>query len=207
MQAYLIQTPIASFIFVFTLVTSLYTFYNPHLYAKFMLHPYSIARGQKVFSVLSSGLIHKDWGHLLFNMLTFFFFGFSLESILASASVWGHLQFTLIYVAGMVLSDLPTIYKHRNSINYYSLGASGAICAVLFSFIMFQPKAMLGVFLIIPMPAWIFGFLFLAYCAWAAKQSRDSINHDAHFYGALVGVVLTLIFHPWTLNHFIKSVF
>src|SRR5690606_21855148 len=106
------------------------------------------------------------------------------EGMLASVSSWGHIQFALIYLLSLVLSDVGTIQKHRNDPGYYSLGASGAICAVLFAFILFQPKAMLGVFLIIPMPAWLFGFLFLGYCVWAARQARDGINHDAHFYGA-----------------------
>lgn len=207
MRDYLIQTPVASVIFVFTIVTSIYAFSNPHLFSRFMLHPHSVYRGQRAYTVLTSGLIHRDWGHLLFNMLTFFFFGFALESILAGVSAWGHTQFALIYLLGLVLSDVTTVYKQRANPLYYSLGASGAICAVLFAFIMFQPTAMLGIFLIIPMPAWIFGILFLVYCAWAAKQARDSINHDAHFYGALVGIVATLVFHPWVFSHFLGHFF
>ena len=117
------------------------------------------------------------------------------------------MQFALLYVIALILSDVSTIVKHKDNPSYYSLGASGAICAVLFSFILFQPKAMLGVFLIIPMPAWLFGILFLVYCAWAAKQARDSINHDAHFYGALVGLIVTLVFHPWAFQHFLGHFF
>lgn len=203
MREYLINTPVASLIFVFTIVTSIYTFSNPQVYGRFMLHPYSLSRGARYYTLITSGLIHKDWGHLLFNMLTFYFFGFALEAILASVSSWGHLQFALIYLLSLVLSDVSTIQKHKNNSGYYSLGASGAICAVLFSFILFQPKAMLGVFLIIPMPAWLFGFLFLGYCAWAARQARDGINHDAHFYGALIGIALTLILQPWVFSHFL----
>lgn len=203
MIEYLIQTPVASLIFVFTIVTSVYAFSNPQVYGRFMLHPYSLSRGARYYTLITSGLIHKDWGHLLFNMLTFYFFGFALEGMLASVSSWGHIQFALIYLLSLVLSDVGIIQKHRNDPGYYSLGASGAICAVLFAFILFQPKAMLGVFLIIPMPAWLFGFLFLGYCVWAARQARDGINHDAHFYGALIGVALTLILHPWVFSHFL----
>lgn len=207
MLEYLIKTPVASVIFVLTIGTSIYAFSNHQVLMKYMLHPYSIQRGKKFYTVLSSGLIHRDWGHLLFNMLTFYFFGFALEAMLAGMSSWGHVQFALLYLLGLVLSDVSTIVKHKNNPSYYSLGASGAICAVLFSFILFQPKAMLGVFLIIPMPAWLFGVLFLVYCAWAAKQARDSINHDAHFYGALVGLVVTLAFHPWAFQHFMAHFF
>lgn len=207
MIEYILQTPVSSFMFAITLATSIYAFSNPGIWAKFILHPYSIHRGKSYYTLVTSGLIHRDWGHLLFNMLTFYFFGFALESILVSVSSWGHLQFALIYVLGLLLSDVSTLIKHKNNPQYRSLGASGAICAILFSFILFQPTTMLGVFLIIPMPAWIFGILFLIYCAWAAKNARDSINHDAHFYGALVGIVATILFHPWVVSHFLSHFF
>lgn len=205
MEYYLTQTPVASIIFVFTIITSLYAFSNPQLFGKFMLHPYSVSRGYRIYTVLTSGLIHRDWMHLLFNMMTFFFFAFPLEQRLAMISSWGHIQFALIYLLALVLSDLPTIYKQKNNTNYYSLGASGAICAVLFSFILFQPKMMLGLFMIIPIPAWLFGILFLWYCTWAAKQARDSINHDAHLYGALFGLFATILLHPNIIPHFIRQ--
>ncbi len=205
MQEYLTQMPVASIIFAFTIVTSIYAFSNPQLFGKFMLHPYSVSRGQKVYTVVTSGLIHRDWMHLLFNMLTFYFFGFPLEALLASLSSWGHLQFFLIYVLGLILSDITTVLKQKNNTTYYSLGASGAICAVLFSFILFQPKMMLGIFFIIPMPAWMFGILFLVYCWWAAKQAPNGINHDAHLYGAIVGLLLTILLYPGVINHFIQQ--
>ena len=203
MKEYLINTPVASIIFAFTIATSLYTFSNQHLFGQFMLHPYSVGRGQRLYTLLTSGLIHRDWGHLLFNMLTFYFFGFALESIFASLSSWGHVQFALLYVLGLVLSDVRTVFKERGNPNYYSLGASGAISAVLFSFILFQPKTMLGIFFVIPMPAWLFAVLYLGYCVWASKNARDSINHDAHFYGALFGLLFTVLLYPGIIQHFI----
>lgn len=203
MIEYLQHAPVASFIFALTIGTSIYAFSNHQLLAKFMLQPYAIRRGQGYYTVWTSGLVHRDWGHLLFNMLTFYFFGFTLEIMLAGISAWGHVHFALIYVLGLVLSDITTLIKQKDNPLYRSLGASGAICAVLFSYIMFQPKSMLGIFMIIPMPAWLFGILFLVYCAWAAKQAKDSINHDAHFYGAIVGVVVTLLIHPFVFQHFL----
>lgn len=207
MQEYLIQTPIASFILLFTVITSVYTFSNPQNFGKMMLHPYSVSRGSNIYTIISSGLVHKDWSHLIFNMLTFLFFGFPLERLLASLSVWGHIQFLLIYVIGLILSDITTIIKQKDNFHYNSLGASGAICAILFSYILFNPTMSIYLFFIpIPIPAVIFGFLFLAYCVWAAKSSRDSINHDAHFYGAITGVVLTVILYPTALGHFFNQV-
>src|SRR5690554_196408 len=114
MEQYLIGTPVASIIFAFTIATSIYTFSNQQLYGRFMLHPYTVSKGRHLYTLFTSGLIHRDWAHLLFNMLTFYFFGFSLEALLASLGSWGHLQFALIYLLGLVLSDMGTVYKQKD---------------------------------------------------------------------------------------------
>lgn len=199
------NTPVAAIIFVLTLACSIFVFSNPQWYGKLMLHPYGIIRNRsRYYMLLSSGLIHKDWMHLLFNMVTFYYFGFPLENMFVQFSgPIGHLYFALLYLVSMVLSDIPTIIQQKNNPSYYSLGASGSICAVLFSFILFEPKVELGVFMIIPMPAYLFAVLFLGYSIWAAKKSADGINHDAHLFGALTGVVLTLLVYPWAFSHFL----
>ncbi len=193
---YLNVAPVASLIFVFTLITSLYAFNDNQLFGKFMLHPYSIAKGNKYYTFITSGLIHADWMHLFFNMFTFFFFAFQLEAMI------GHWQFALLYFASLILSDIPTVIKHKDDYRYSSLGASGAISGVLFSYILFKPLSMIGV-MFIPMPAIVFGVLYLIYCMYMSKNSRDSINHDAHFFGALTGLILTVILEPGVIAHFI----
>jgi len=199
---YLNIAPVASIIFIFTVITSLYAFYDQSLYGKFMLHPYSVAKGHKVYTVITSGLIHADWMHLFFNMFTFFAFAFTLEQLM------GHWQFGLMYFLALILSDLPTIFKHKNDFHYNSLGASGAISAVLFSYILFNPLTKIGIiFIPIGIPAVIFGFLYLIYCAYASKNSRDNINHDAHFFGALAGLIFTIIVIPNIVPHFITALF
>lgn len=205
MREFIIETPVASFIFALTIATSLYAFNNPHVYGKTMLHPYSVARGKNLFTLITSGFVHKDYTHLIFNMLTFFFFGFALEKWMSTFSSWGHVQFAVLYILGLVLSDLPTVQKQKDHYGYHSLGASGAICAVLFSAILFNPKMMLGLFFIIPIPAWLFGILFLVYCSWAAKQDSNGINHDAHYYGALVGLAVTIIMYPNIIQSVIQQ--
>ncbi|NTE05073.1 rhomboid family intramembrane serine protease [Pedobacter sp. R20-19] len=197
---YLNVAPVASIIFVFTLVTSLYAFYDQSLYGKFMLHPYSVSKGHKVFTLITSGLIHADWMHLFFNMFTFYAFAFTLEQMMGS---W---QFGLLYFLGLVLSDLPTVFKHKDDFHYNSLGASGAISAVLFSYILFNPMSKIYImFIPIGIPAVIFGGLYLVYCMYASKNSRDNINHDAHFFGALTGLIFTVIFVPNIIQHFIAA--
>ncbi|NGM63247.1 rhomboid family intramembrane serine protease [Sphingobacterium sp. SGG-5] len=207
MLQYLYTTPVASVIFAITIATSIYAFSNPHLYGNMMLNPYSIHRDKsKWITVFTSGIIHADWMHLIFNMVTFFYFGFALESIFVQVNgPIGHLYFGLLYIVSLVLSDIPTIIQQKNNPSYYSLGASGAISAVLFSFILFYPKAELRIFFAIPMPAYLFAVLYIGYCIWASKKSADRINHDAHLFGALSGLLITIIMHHWIIKHFIDQ--
>jgi membrane associated rhomboid family serine protease len=198
---YLHQAPVASIIFAITIITSVLAFSNPDWYGKLMLHPYSVYRGKNVYTVITSGLIHKDWMHLFFNMISYYCFAFTLEGRI------GHWQFGLLYVASLILSDMPSVAKHKNDFWYNSLGASGAVSAVIFSYIMYDPMA--GMY-IIPFPfaikAIIFGVLYLVYCSYASKYSRDNINHDAHLFGALSGVAITLILNPTVAPEFIHNI-
>ena len=201
MQQYLLLAPVASFIFVITILTSLLAFSNENLYGKLMLHPHSIYRGGHLYTLLTSGLIHKDWMHLFFNMFSYYWFAFQLEAII------GHWQFGMLYIVSLVLSDLPSVIKHKNDFWYHSLGASGAISAVLFSYILFDP--MQGLYIIpfpFPIPAIIFGILYLVYCSYASKYSRDNINHDAHLFGALSGLMITIILMPKVVPYFLHQI-
>jgi membrane associated rhomboid family serine protease len=196
----LTDSPVACAIFAITLIVSLIAFYNEDIYNRFILQPYSVARRERVYTLLTSGLIHRDWSHLLFNMMSYYFFAFQLERVL------GHWQFGLLYVVSLILSDLPTVAKHRNDYWYRSLGASGAISAVVFSFIMFFPFASMYIlFIPFPIKAIIFGGLYLIYCAYASKKGLGNINHDAHFYGALCGIGITIILDQRVVPHFIQQ--
>ncbi|WP_443937116.1 rhomboid family intramembrane serine protease [Pedobacter sp. MW01-1-1] len=196
---YLQTTPVASIIFIFTLVTSLYAFNDTSLYGKFMLHPYSVYRRKNVYQLLTSGLIHADWMHLFFNLFTFYAFAFALESRMGS---W---QFGLLYVVSLVVSDLPTVIKQKDNFHYNSLGASGAISAVLFSYILFDPLSKIYImFIPFGIYAIVFGVLYLVYCFYASRNSRDHINHDAHLFGALAGLILTIILVPGIIHNFLE---
>lgn len=201
MQEIINETPVSALIFLFTIITSIYAFYDGGTYGKFMLHPYSVAKGKNVYQLITSGLIHQDWSHLIFNMLSYYFFAFNLERTI------GHWQFGLLYFVSLILSDLPSVYRHKDHFWYNSLGASGAVCAVVFSFIMFSPMTKLIIFPIpIPIPAVLYGVLFLAYTSYAGRKANDGINHDAHFYGALAGVLITVALYPQAVSIFINSI-
>lgn len=197
---YLNQTPVASIIFLFTVVTSIYAFNDHNLYGKFMLHPYSVSRKYKLYTLITSGFIHADWMHLIFNMITLFSFGPALESRI------GSVNFGIIYFLSLIASDIPSVLKHKDNIRYNSLGASGAISAVLFSCILFFPFSTMYIFPL-PIPIWaiVFGPLYLIYCVYAAKQAGDNINHDAHFFGALSGLILTVILVPGVIPGFVAQ--
>lgn len=193
--------PVASAIFAFTILTSVWAFSSENLYAQMILHPFSVYRGKRVYTVVTSGFIHNDWMHLFFNMLSYYFFAFQLEVVL------GHWQFGLLYFVSLILSDLPTVYKHKNDEWYHSLGASGAVSAVIFSAILFNPLAKM---MILPLPfgipAVLFGVIYLVYCNYASKYSQDNINHDAHFFGAITGLLITIALQPHIVSYFLQQV-
>ena len=140
--------------------------------------------------------------HLIFNMFSYYYFAFNLEATI------GHWQFGLLYVLSLILSDLPTIFKHKNDYGYRCLGASGAVSAVIFSSILYHPvDSSIGImFIPIGIPAVIFGVLYLIYCSYASKHARDNVNHDAHLFGALSGLVITIILDPPVLGSFLQQI-
>jgi membrane associated rhomboid family serine protease len=166
-------------------------FIAPRIIERCLFRPFEFARGQRRATLITSGFVHADMSHLLLNMLTFFFFGPPLERRL------GTVMFVLLYAAGLLVSQLGSYRKHRNDPQYATLGASGAISAVMFAFIVYSPTSRLSLlFLPIPVPAPIFGVAYLAYTWWSARQSRDRINHDAHLGGALTGLAFVALFDP-----------
>src|ERR1700744_2058221 len=114
------SSPVACVIFAITLIITFIAFYNDDFYDRLILQPYNVSRGKYVYTLITSGFIHADWMHLLFNMMTYFFFAFTLETKI------GHWQFGVLYMVSLVLSDIPSVLKHKNDLWYRSLGASGA---------------------------------------------------------------------------------
>ncbi len=194
------QSPVSIFILIITVGISLYTLYsNQRLLNMLVLHPYSLIRYNRYYTLITSGFVHGSMVHLMFNMFTFFFFAMQLESLI------GSLRFALIYFASLVFADLTTVFKQKDNPDYSALGASGAISAIVFSSILYTPTAKMYVMLLpIGIPAFIFGPLYLSYCYYAAKYQGDNVNHDAHLWGALSGVILTVILDPSVVQHFIS---
>jgi membrane associated rhomboid family serine protease len=188
----LLAAPVALAIFIMTLITSIRALRDPVFRDKLTLNPYQVTHRKEYYRLFSSGLVHGNTMHLVFNMLAYYFFAFQLEMIL------GHWQFALLYIGSLLFSDFPTLIRYKDSTIYRTLGASGAISGVVLSFIMFEPTAPLT-FIFLPFfsfPAWILAIGFLAYSLFASFRGSSRINHDAHFWGALAGMVFTLILAP-----------
>jgi membrane associated rhomboid family serine protease len=145
------------------------------------------------YRLLTSGFIHADWPHLIFNMLTLYFFGENVEYYFTALGK--PVLYPLLYTLGIITASLPSFAKHRNNGYYRSLGASGGVAAILFSFVYMAPWAVIRVWFV-PIPAIIAAVLYLAYSAYMSRKSSDNINHDAHFWGAVFGFAFTLVFDP-----------
>lgn len=172
---------------------------NRKLYDAWILNPVRIEQHKEYYRFLTSGLIHVGFMHWLFNMFTFFFAGNNIEYHL------GGWHLLAILILGIVISDFPSFMKHRHDRGYRSLGASGGVSAVMFAFIMIQPVTTISVFFI-PMPAFVFGALFLLYSYYQGKgESGDNVNHSAHFYGAVVGIAYILVLYPFTVVTFFEQ--
>jgi membrane associated rhomboid family serine protease len=158
-------------------------------FRKYEFHVGSIRAGEQI-RMFSSGFLHADFPHLIFNMLTLYFFAPVVIEYL------GDFSFALIYVGSLIFGSLLTMLLHKNDYSYRAVGASGAVTGVLYSAILLQPDMMLGIFFVIPIPAYLFGILYLMYSIYGMKAKNDNIGHTAHFGGAIGGYVITLVKDP-----------
>jgi len=177
---------------------------NARLMERLILWPPAIQRRHQYDRLVTHGFIHADFQHLLFNMITLYFFGRLIERFF-SAYI-GEIGFLLFYLSALVVAILPTYLTHRNDAGYRSLGASGAVSAVLFAFILLQPWSMIYVFFL-PLPAIVYGVLYVGYSIWMDRQGRDNINHSAHLWGAAYGVLFTLLLEPRVGPAFLQALF
>ncbi len=179
-------------IFLATIGTSLVgLFLAPRVIEKSLFRPYWLLRKKQYDTIYMSGFVHADIGHLLFNMVTFYFFAFPMEQVLGTGN------FIALYAVGLLLSHLGTYARQRHNPEYASLGASGAISAVLFAYIVYFPTRSLYIIPIpVPIPAFVLALGYVGYSYYASKRGGGRINHDAHLYGALGGLLFVLAVDP-----------
>jgi membrane associated rhomboid family serine protease len=197
-----------TYIFIgITVAISFLAWERKDLLMKFMMNPYRIHRNREYYRFITSGFIHNDHMHLLMNMISFYFFGHAVEQVFGYVfGEAGSLYFILLYLIAIVVSDLPSYLKFKDHAGYNSLGASGGVSAVIFAFIIFQPLAPICLFVKLCLPGFIMGLLYIIFSYYQGKRSNDNVNHDAHLYGAVFGLVFCIILHPSSIPDFFNQV-
>ena len=187
-------------ILVVTIIVSVIGFAAPKVIERSLLRPYQVARGSGYVGLLTSGFVHANVGHMVFNLITFYSFGFALERAI------GPVRLVALYFSALLISGIGTCYKHRDDPAYASLGASGAILGILFASIVYFPRQSLYILpLPVPIPAPLFAVGYLAFSWYSSRSNRGQINHDAHIFGALTGLAFVLVTDPTRFMALVRS--
>jgi membrane associated rhomboid family serine protease len=190
-----------------TVLVSFYAWQQPSVMARLIMNPYAVSKHNEWFRMVTSGFIHKDHLHLIFNMFSLYFFGIAVEHVFnyvfeSAAPIY----FIVLYLAAIVVSDIPTYLKHKGDHRYNSLGASGGVSAVIFAFIIFQPLQDICIYFALCMPGFILGTLYIIFSWYQGRKSNDNINHDAHLYGAVFGLVFCIVTFPQSIPNFFEQI-
>jgi membrane associated rhomboid family serine protease len=199
-------------IIVITSVISVLAFSNQQLLAKLLFNPYQVLRKGQYYRLLTHGFVHANWWHLFVNMFVLYFFGTTAESHIQRLAFEGYIKyptlvFLLLYLVSVIFATSISLFRHRDNYLYNSVGASGAVSAVMFFSIFFSPWQKLYLYAAIPIPGIIFAVLYIIYSQYMSKRENDNINHDAHLLGAVFGFVFPLFIDLELIKVFIANVF
>lgn len=186
------DSPITIAIIVANVIFSFIGFSNADMVDKTIMWPYRVKRENQYLRFITSGFLHADTAHLFFNMFTLFFFGRALEHYFQYYGLGGNISYIVLYFLGLIVSDIPSYIKHKDDYGYRSLGASGAVSAVVFATIVFNPWGKIYLYGALGISAAVYAVLYIVYCVYMSKKSADNVNHDAHLWGALFGLAFTL---------------
>jgi membrane associated rhomboid family serine protease len=188
-----------------TAVVSFLAFQNVSLMEKLQFNAAQVVHRKQYYRLISHAFLHVSWTHLIVNMLVLYFFGRNVESYFGYFfGNMAEIYFVMLYIGGMLASNIWSLIKHQNDYYYNAVGASGAVSAVLFTFIFLDPWEMLYLFAIIPIPGIVFGVGYLIYSYQMGKRKSDNVAHDAHFLGAVFGFVFPIILKPDLFRRFIE---
>ena len=187
-----------------TVLMSIAAFNSPVVFRNLLFEPFVIGIRREWYRFISHAFIHANWPHLLVNMMVLYFFGRNVEllypMIAPGLPIW--MTYLGLYFGGILASSIPSYRKYREDPTYRAVGASGAVSAVLFAQVLMLPTSEVAfLFLPIPMPAWLFAILYLVYSWYMDKRGGDNVAHDAHFHGAVFGVLYTAALSPDLLLH------
>ncbi|MEM1325271.1 MAG: rhomboid family intramembrane serine protease [Bacteroidota bacterium] len=191
-------------IIILTALVSYRALNDRSLFEQLKHSPYAEARSNQFYRFISSGFVHGSLMHLGINMYVLYIFGTYVEGAFVQlfGEGLGRINYVLLYLLAIAVGDIPTYLKHRDNSSFASVGASGAVSAILFVFILFNPWAELLLFFIIPCPAIVAAVLYVVYSTWASKNQNDLIDHDAHLYGAIFGFVFAIALKPALFGQF-----
>jgi membrane associated rhomboid family serine protease len=185
-------------IVIITSLVSIGGFSNQKIMDDLIFYGPAISQRNQWYRLLTHGLLHADAAHLIFNMIALYSFGTQLEKVFSSSCLFGNmgkLMFVLLYVVGLVAASIPDLIKHKTDYHFKSLGASGAVSAVIFSSVVILPTVGIGIFMIpVQIPGYIFAILYLVISAYLDKKGGGKINHGAHLWGAIFGLLFTIAF-------------
>ncbi len=191
---FLLDTPATVGLVILILIISIYNFYNDELMDKFSLMPYEVIRDKAFYQLITSGFLHGSIQHLALNLFVFIIFGSHFERTLGSVSL------LVVYFIGLIFSNLVTVIKFRYRSAYQSVGASGAISAIVLGTIVVFPQLEMLLFFFLPIPGWLFAVAYLLFSIYGAGFSEGNINHDAHLWGAISGIICTFLIFPKALE-------
>jgi membrane associated rhomboid family serine protease len=198
------------FIIIVTVIITIIAFNSEELLNRLMLNPYQVVHKKEWYRIITHGFLHADWTHLIINMIVLFSFGSSVEREFRNLSMSGYinspaLAYSILYFGGIIISSLITLIRHRNNRWYNSVGASGAVSAVIFTSIFLSPLDRLYFFAVLPIPGIVFAVLYLVYSSYMSRRNRDNINHDAHFLGAVYGFIFPILIDLDLMSGFIEQ--
>jgi len=177
---------------------------------KLLFSPYRTIHNKEWHRLVTHGFVHADYMHLFINMFVLLSFGTAVENIfnvlknsgVISSSI---LHYLILYFGGIIIASLTTLKKHKDNFYYHSVGASGAVSAIVFTYIFFDPLSKLLLMFVIPIPAIVFGIAYLGYSHYMSKKGSDYINHDAHFVGSVFGFIYPLLINPKLITIFLNK--
>ena len=185
--------PVTLILIALNVLFSFIGFSNNTFLSKTIGWPYYEKRNKEYYRFITSGFLHADWVHLFFNMFTLYFFGRNVELLLSLSGLGVKFSYLALYFLGLIVADVPSYIKHKNDSEYRSLGASGAVSAVIFASIIFSPWKSIYLYGAIQISATVYAVLYIVYCIYMGKKNQDNVNHDAHLWGSVFGFLFTIL--------------
>lgn len=189
-------------------IVTYYTWQRPEVHQRLILNPYQAFQRKQYDRLLTSGFVHNNGIHLFLNLFTLYFFGGAIEKIFfIYFGTIGNIYYVILFLSAIIIANVPTFLKHKSQPSYNSLGASGGVSALVLAFILFDPLRDLCLYAVLCLPGYILGAVFIAYSIIMGKRGQDNINHDAHLFGALYGLLFIIVLRPATLQSFLETLF